>query len=572
MKNGFVLWFTGLSGAGKTTIAHELGNILKNYGMRVEILDGDILRENFSKDLSFSKEDRDLNVQRTAFIAKLLARNGVITLVSLISPYKDSRQRAKKEINDFYEIYVKCPIEICMARDVKGLYKRALSGSIPNFTGITDVYEEPDSPDLVLETNKYDIEKTVNILLEFLEDRNLIPKSNLKNFRKKKIVLKMEMYTLKMLKPLDKEVLITEIINSCAATLSKRVKHIINYDFYGNINLMKDYIQTNGSLHFNSDEGVSKYTESSGKHPYTKLIGIIQMIELIEKSVANFTSSIGVDFLGGSGQLERVIKSYIGQQIEGFITADISSKQLLEGIKKGGSMIPCDVSNPLTLKDNVLDWGIIAYGFHHIAPEKRLITLDAVFSKIKNGGVLLLHDGFIGGSTVDIMSKIVDVYSIEKHPFPYVSIEDFEIYQNYFIEQYGARVEKYSIFDPMIFFGSDVPTLIHEFSTYMINHYYLQLNVEETYEIFKKTLHEYLLKEYNEEQVVYLRKEEENLTTMSARIVFNKDNTRNQYAKELYVGKCPAEIKEVYDKVIKTSDLCVIVPRFAVVLCIHKNN
>lgn len=142
--------------------------------MKVEILDGDILRENFSKDLSFSKEDRDINVKRTVFIANLLARNGVVVLVSLISPYKDSRQMAREQIEDFYEIYVKCPLEICTERDVKGLYKQVLNGGIQNFTGITDVYEEPESPDLVLETDKFNIEESIELLLEFLKTRNIL--------------------------------------------------------------------------------------------------------------------------------------------------------------------------------------------------------------------------------------------------------------------------------------------------------------------------------------------------------------------------------------------------------------
>ncbi|WHX50198.1 hypothetical protein QNH46_05910 [Paenibacillus woosongensis] len=374
-----------------------------------------------------------------------------------------------------------------------------------------------------------------------------------------------------LLKDSDVENVIKKVMNECLASLNDRTKHIINDKFYGDHNRIKQYIQTDGSLHFNSYEGVLKYTESSGNQPYSKLIGIIQMIELIREIVPSFFNSIGVDFLGGSGQLVKVVNGYLGQECEGFLTADISLKQLIEGLRKGWSMVPCNIVKPESLRKEVLDWGIIAYGFHHIAPENRLDALEASFSKIKRGGVLLLHDGFIGSSTIDIMSKIVDEYSVEKHEFPFLKIEDFERYQSYFVENHGAKVDKYSIFDPMVFFGCDLPSLQEDFSTYMKNHYYLQLNNQEIFNAFEKILHEYSLKEFDMKQAVYIKKEEENLTSLSAGLVFNNGSARKPFAKELYAGTCPDEIKNIYDKVIDTQEYCVIVPRFATVLRITKN-
>jgi adenylylsulfate kinase len=154
MESGFTIWFTGLPCAGKTTICGLVQQRLRDHGLRVEVLDGDLVRENLSRGLGFSRADRDEHIRRIAFVGKLLTRNGVATLVAAISPYREAREAARKEIGHFVEVYVSCPLEICMERDTKGLYKKALAGEIPAFTGISDPYEPPLSPDLVLYTDK----------------------------------------------------------------------------------------------------------------------------------------------------------------------------------------------------------------------------------------------------------------------------------------------------------------------------------------------------------------------------------------------------------------------------------
>ena len=154
MESGFTVWFTGLPCAGKTTICSLVEQRLKDHGRRVEVLDGDLVRENLSRGLGFSRADRDENIRRIAFVSKLLTRNGVATLVAAISPYREAREAARREIGRFVEVYVSCPIEVCMERDSKGLYKKALAGEIPAFTGISDPYEPPLSPELILHTDK----------------------------------------------------------------------------------------------------------------------------------------------------------------------------------------------------------------------------------------------------------------------------------------------------------------------------------------------------------------------------------------------------------------------------------
>jgi adenylylsulfate kinase len=149
---GCVLWFTGLSGAGKSTISQLVANSLKFLGCKVELLDGDAVRTHLSKGLGFSREDRNVNVLRIGYVCQLLSRNGVIAIAAAISPYRDSRDQLKASIPGFIEIFVDCPLEECINRDVKGLYAKALSGQIPNFTGVSDPYEPPHSPDLVLRT------------------------------------------------------------------------------------------------------------------------------------------------------------------------------------------------------------------------------------------------------------------------------------------------------------------------------------------------------------------------------------------------------------------------------------
>jgi adenylylsulfate kinase len=154
MASGFTIWFTGLPCAGKTTVCCLVEQRLREQGLRVEVLDGDLVRENLSRGLGFSRSDRDENIRRIAFVSKLLTRNGVATLVAAISPYREARETARREIGRFVEVYVSCPLEICMERDSKGLYKKALAGEIPAFTGISDPYEAPHSPELILCTDK----------------------------------------------------------------------------------------------------------------------------------------------------------------------------------------------------------------------------------------------------------------------------------------------------------------------------------------------------------------------------------------------------------------------------------
>jgi adenylylsulfate kinase len=153
MEQGFTIWFTGLSGAGKSTVANILAERLKDMGHRVELLDGDEIRKNLSSGLGFSKEDRDANIRRIAFVAKLLSRNGVIAITAAISPYREIRDEARADIGSFVEVFVDCPLEVCEERDVKGLYARARSGEIQQFTGISDPYEAPSSPEVILHTN-----------------------------------------------------------------------------------------------------------------------------------------------------------------------------------------------------------------------------------------------------------------------------------------------------------------------------------------------------------------------------------------------------------------------------------
>jgi adenylylsulfate kinase len=152
-QRGFTVWFTGLSGAGKSTIAEMLFHELQARRLKTEILDGDVVRQNLSKGLGFSKEDRDTNILRIAFVAQLLTRNGVATICCPISPYRDARARAREMIGDFVEVYVHATVEeIAEHRDPKGLYKKALAGEITGFTGVDDPYEVPESPELVLDT------------------------------------------------------------------------------------------------------------------------------------------------------------------------------------------------------------------------------------------------------------------------------------------------------------------------------------------------------------------------------------------------------------------------------------
>jgi adenylyl-sulfate kinase len=172
---GFVLWFTGLSGAGKTTIAQALLPKLLERGIRIERLDGDVVRQSLTKDLGFTKEDRDLNIQRVTFVAKLLSRNNVGVLASFISPYEQTREYVRSEVSNFIEVFVDAPLEICEERDVKGMYAKARSGEIKNFTGISDPYETPVEPDLRVPTHEQTVEESVEFVLAWLEENEFIP-------------------------------------------------------------------------------------------------------------------------------------------------------------------------------------------------------------------------------------------------------------------------------------------------------------------------------------------------------------------------------------------------------------
>jgi adenylylsulfate kinase len=175
-EQGFCLWFTGLSGSGKTTITTLLVKELRRRGSKLEVLDGDIVRENLSKGLGFSKEDRDTNIRRIAFVADLLSRNGVPVITAAISPYRDIRDEARTKMDGrFIEIYTKAPLEVCEERDVKGLYAKARAGEIKEFTGVSDPYEPPKDPELLIETDKQSPEESAQQIIAYLEQRELIP-------------------------------------------------------------------------------------------------------------------------------------------------------------------------------------------------------------------------------------------------------------------------------------------------------------------------------------------------------------------------------------------------------------
>lgn len=167
---GFTIWFTGLSGAGKSTLSEAIEQRLKARGRNVEILDGDVVRTHLSKGLGFSREDRDTNIKRIAFVCGLLTRNGVACISAAISPYREAREWAREQIGNFVEIYVNCPIEVCRQRDVKGLYKLVDEGKIKGFTGVDDPYEEPLHPELIIETDKETIEESVARIFAKLEE------------------------------------------------------------------------------------------------------------------------------------------------------------------------------------------------------------------------------------------------------------------------------------------------------------------------------------------------------------------------------------------------------------------
>ena len=174
MQRGFTLWFTGLSGAGKSTLANAVIGKLQAHGKRVEILDGDEVRTNLSKGLGFSKEDRDTNIRRIGYVAHLLSRNGAVAITAAISPYRAIRDEVRQRIGDFVEVYVRCPLETLVARDVKGLYKKALAGEIKEFTGVSDPYEEPLNPEIVVDSSRETVDESVNIILTRLHELGLL--------------------------------------------------------------------------------------------------------------------------------------------------------------------------------------------------------------------------------------------------------------------------------------------------------------------------------------------------------------------------------------------------------------
>lgn len=171
---GVTLWFTGLSGAGKTTICREVEAYLHKRRIKVQLLDGDIVRQQLTKDLGFCKSDRMTNVERVAFVANLLCKHGIIVLASFISPFREMREYARRTIFDFREIYVKCSIKTCIKRDVKGLYRKAMQGEIKQFTGISDPYEPPLDPDLILETDRETVEESTLKVIHYLKSQVLI--------------------------------------------------------------------------------------------------------------------------------------------------------------------------------------------------------------------------------------------------------------------------------------------------------------------------------------------------------------------------------------------------------------
>lgn len=175
---GFTVWFTGMSGAGKSTLSQQLIARLREAGgennLKVELLDGDTVRAHLSKGLGFSREDRDTNIRRIGFVSGLLSRNGVIAIVAAISPYRDTREEVKREIANFVEVFVDCPLDVLVARDVKGLYKRALAGEVGQFTGISDPYEAPLSPCVVVHSDRESVDEGVDKIWCELKRRGFI--------------------------------------------------------------------------------------------------------------------------------------------------------------------------------------------------------------------------------------------------------------------------------------------------------------------------------------------------------------------------------------------------------------
>ena len=177
MHKGFTLWFTGMSGAGKSTISGMIEKRLRQSGARVEVLDGDEVRTHLSQGLGFSKEDRDTNIRRIGYVCQLLSRNGVIAISAAISPYRQVREELRARIPEFVEVYVECPLQVLAERDIKGLYKRALAGEIPNFTGVSDPYEPPANPEVTVNSATETPDQSADKVWQYLVARGLIAQS-----------------------------------------------------------------------------------------------------------------------------------------------------------------------------------------------------------------------------------------------------------------------------------------------------------------------------------------------------------------------------------------------------------
>ena len=169
-RKGFTVWFTGLSGSGKSTIDERVALKLERRGFPVEILDGDVVRTHLSKGLGFSREDRDTNIKRVGFVCQLLSRQGVIAIASVISPYREARDYNRQKIKNFVEVYTRCPVEVCEERDLKGLYLKAKAGEIKGFTGVDDPYEPPINPEVVCHTDQESVDESVEKVLRKLEE------------------------------------------------------------------------------------------------------------------------------------------------------------------------------------------------------------------------------------------------------------------------------------------------------------------------------------------------------------------------------------------------------------------
>ncbi len=178
VKKGFVLWLTGLSGSGKSTLSNRIVERLRESDLPMELFDGDVIRTNLSKGLGFSKEDRNTNIRRIGFVVRLLARHGVVAIVAAISPYAAIRAELRELVEadgaGYFEVFMKCPLEVLIERDVKGLYKKALAGEIQNFTGVSDPYEEPENPEAVVESDKDTVDAGVDRVLEALVAKGLL--------------------------------------------------------------------------------------------------------------------------------------------------------------------------------------------------------------------------------------------------------------------------------------------------------------------------------------------------------------------------------------------------------------